>query len=253
MFFFLSKTLDLAFTPLAWALTLLAASLWLWNRAPRRARALVLLSGLTLYGFSTGLVANELEAGLEKEPSTYREDASYDALVLLGGMVHAASKVEGPRFYGDNVERLHAAFELLRQGRAKVVFATGGHPDAQRPEAKEARVLAAQLVDWGIEPARIFIDDEARNTHENAVNAAKAARQHGWKKLLLVTSAFHMQRALGCFRAQGLEVDTLSVDRRAVEGMGGLAPRAEHLAQSTHALREWAGRWVYRARGYSKP
>jgi hypothetical protein len=60
-----------------------------------------------------------------------------------------------------------------------------------------------------------------------------------------------MQRAAGCFRAEGLAFDTLPVDHVAHARGVSIAPRAGALDLSTDALRELAGRMVYRARGYS--
>src|SRR5206468_4076518 len=101
----------------------------------------------------------------------------------------------------------------------------------------------------------IVIDPTARNTHENAVNVKKIADERGWKSVLMITSAFHMRRALECFNAEGLSVDTLVVDRRSADPARVSAhwlPRADALAESTAAIREWFGRWVYRARGYAR-
>ena len=79
-------------------------------------------------------------------------------------------------------------------------------------------------------------------------------RARGFHTVLIVTSAFHMPRAHGCFRAVGLEVDTLPVDFRsfAAPYRGEWIPRAKHLEESTEAIREWFGRFIYRVRGYSK-
>jgi uncharacterized SAM-binding protein YcdF (DUF218 family) len=91
----------------------------------------------------------------------------------------------------------------------------------------------------------------SRNTHENAVECAKIARERGWTRLLLVTSARHMKRAAGCFRAEGLAFDALPVDHRSHARGVTLSPRSGSLDLSTDALREYAGRIVYRVRGYS--
>ncbi|MFZ5468999.1 MAG: YdcF family protein [Myxococcota bacterium] len=255
VFYFLSKILDLVFTPLFWSLALLGAALLLSLWRPARSRwwrGCIVASMALLYLFSLHPVSNALHRSLEDTPSTFRADVTYDAVVLLGGMVDLTSRVEGPRSYGNNVDRLLAAYDLLRTGKAREVFVTGGHPDKQRPEAREAPTLARQLEEWGIESKRIVVDGDARNTYENAVNAAKVAKARGWKSVLLVTSAFHMARAGGCFRAAGLEVDMLPVDYRGLDEARGWLPRAEYLEESTHALRERAGRLVYRVRGYSR-
>ena len=70
-----------------------------------------------------------------------------------------------------------------------------------------------------------------------------------------MTSAFHMDRAAGCFRAEGMTFDTLPVDYRTYDPArfsGSWLPRADRLADSTAALREYVGRIVYRAEGYAK-
>ena len=99
----------------------------------------------------------------------------------------------------------------------------------------------------------IVEEPQSRNTRENATESAKIVAARGWKKLLLVTSAAHRPRAQGCFRAVGLDPDTLPVDHRHSKGpLGGFAPRAVHLNASTDAIRELTGRVIYRVMGYTK-
>jgi uncharacterized SAM-binding protein YcdF (DUF218 family) len=70
---------------------------------------------------------------------------------------------------------------------------------------------------------------------------------------VLVTSYAHVPRALGCFRAVGLEPDVLPVDRRSGDGQGGTwFPRPSALVKSTWALHELAGRAAYRLAGYAR-
>jgi len=116
----------------------------------------------------------------------------------------------------------------------------------------EPELLAGALERWGIEPARIVVETRSRNTHENAAESARIAAERGWRSLLLVTSAGHMERALGCFRKAGLTPDTMPVDYRGDPDSSGSAwiPRALFLALSADALREFAGRGVYRLIGY---
>ena len=115
--------------------------------------------------------------------------------------------------------------------------------------------MASTLEGWGIDPARLVLEERSTNTHENAVEATRIAREKGWTHDLLVTSAAHMQRARGCFLRQGLAVDTLAVDFGSYDPSLtpiGWLPRAGGLAQSTAALRERAGRVVYQLRGWSE-
>jgi uncharacterized SAM-binding protein YcdF (DUF218 family) len=117
----------------------------------------------------------------------------------------------------------------------------------------EAELLATQLEAWGIERSRILVDKESRNTHENALQAMRIVREHGLGSAVLVTSASHMKRALGCFAKAGLPVDTLPVDFRAYapgHGHGTWLPSSDALAMSTHAIHELVGGLVYRLVGY---
>jgi uncharacterized SAM-binding protein YcdF (DUF218 family) len=135
------------------------------------------------------------------------------------------------------------------------VILSGGVLDPSVPSLVEADVLAQQLVDWGISRDRIVAERRSRNTHENAVESQRIANENGWRRLLVVTSAFHMPRAVGCFRAVGLAVDTLPVDYRAYDPArfsGSWLPRAMFLDHSTAAVREWCGREIYRLQGYAR-
>jgi uncharacterized SAM-binding protein YcdF (DUF218 family) len=119
----------------------------------------------------------------------------------------------------------------------------------------EARVLADQLVAWGIDRARLLTEEKSRNTRENAIESAVIARRENLGSLVLVTSAFHMPRAAGCFRAVGLPVDTMAVDLRSCNcpiTINRFLPRTQSLHTSAGALREFAGRLIYRLRGYSQ-
>jgi uncharacterized SAM-binding protein YcdF (DUF218 family) len=257
VFFFLSKILDVLLAPMSWSVLLLLAGLVVFWRAPQRRKLVagLLLSGLAvLWVFSLSTVSNALFRGLEDETSTVRAGVTYDAVILMGGVVAVyADQPEGRRSYNENSERLLATFDVLRTGQARVAVISGGSPDQKRPEAKEAPTQRDQLVDWGIAPERIIVEATAQNTRENAVEVKKLAAANGWKDILMVTSAFHMGRARGCFRAVDLPVDTMVVDRRTHAGVGlTLFPRATALDQSTDALHEWFGRLVYRVQGYAK-
>jgi len=255
LFFFLSKVLDLLFAPLTWAMILAAIGFWAMRR--RRARLAAgapIASFAILYLFSIDPVAFTIVKRLESSATkTARDDVTYDAVIVLGGLAEEdVNEAWGDRNYGDAVERLLAGYDALRTGRAKFAILSGGKlRGAQR--ASEADVLAEQLEDWGIATDRLVREGASRNTHENAVECARIVRERGWTKLLLVTSAMHMQRAAGCFRAEGLTFDALPVDHRS-SNVGiwvSVLPRADRLQTSTFALRELAGRLVYRARGYA--
>jgi uncharacterized SAM-binding protein YcdF (DUF218 family) len=261
VFFYLSKVLDLFLSPYTWGLVLLAAAVpWRVRaiRRWRRRRFFGIAALAVLLTLSAAPVANALLWRLEHSgTSTYRDDVTYDAIVLLGGIVdEEVTATSGQPSYNDNVERVVMTHRLLRDGKARFVIVSGGPMNPNRAAFGEAVVLGRQLEDWGIAKDRIILEDKARNTRENAVYTQQIARERGFERVLVVTSAFHMARAAECFAAVDMKVDTFSVDYRAHEHMAGelerWLPRAQSLAESAAVVRELSGRLVYRLQGYGK-
>jgi uncharacterized SAM-binding protein YcdF (DUF218 family) len=263
VFFFLSKLLDVFLSPFTWGLVLLALAVpW---RTPRRPSdwkwwRLVGAAGVAvLFCFSLEPVSNRMLYRLEHATtSTHRAGVTYDAVILLGGLGDERVAAEtGQPAYNDSVERLVATHRLLADARARFAIVSGAPEFPELAEHSEARVLGRQIVDWGVDPARVILEEKARNTHENAVYSQRIANERGFENVLIVTSAFHMRRAAECFEAVGMKVDTLAVDFRAhgssVPGKDSWLPRAGFLADSTRTLRETAGLYIYRLQGYAKP
>jgi uncharacterized SAM-binding protein YcdF (DUF218 family) len=254
VFVFLSKVLDWFLAPLSWALVLLALAA-LSRARPRRTGALIACAALVLIGFSLDPVSNALNHAVERDArSTWRPEVIYDAVVVLGGMVdEGASRASGEVELDDHVERLLRGWELVRAGRARAVLLSGGLVSPRPGDVPEADRLAVKLVQWGLSPSQVIVEASSRNTRENAIESARIAAARGWHTLLVITSAAHLPRALGCFRAVGLEPDGLPVDHRAHGAShGGTLPRARSLVESSDAIRELAGRVVYRAMGYAR-
>jgi uncharacterized SAM-binding protein YcdF (DUF218 family) len=253
VFLFLSKTLDALLSPLTWALLLLLAGVLRRRDIPLWAPlgAIAILCFFSMEPVSNALVRRtELSA-----QRTDSERMTYDAVILLGGLLEdGPTHASGVPSYNEHVERLFATYDVLRSGHAKQAIISGGslNPSSQ---VIESRALAAQLAAWGIEKDRLLTEDKSRNTRENAQFSKTIVDAHHFKTLLLVTSASHEPRAVGCFRAVGLDVDTLPVDYHSYDPSqtrGSFIPRADKLADSVAALRELIGRFIYRVVGYGK-
>ena len=263
MFFLLSKTLDAFLTPLVWALLLIAVAMlsrtrfWpkpgtrLRRGADRVARFALPVTFVLLFVFSLEPVSNRLLRSLEVDaPSTKKPGFTYDAVILLGGLVEDRTDTHNGVAYNDNVERLNGTFDVLKRGEARFAILSGGSWNADtEPEGK---TLADELVRMGIDRDRLLVEDRSRNTRENALFSADIIRARGLHSLLLVTSAFHMKRALRCFETVGLDVDTMPVDFKSYDPdrfTGSFIPRSKSLHESSVALREGAGRVVYKLTG----
>ena len=229
LFYSLSKSLAWVANPAAWGLLLVLAAV-LVGRRPAWAAALAMLGALQLVAFSSPRFVDAVQDRLERSaPLTYRPDRRYDAAVVLGG--------------GD--DRILGGAEVVRSGRGRALLYTG------EMTTGEATALVRELRSRGLDDAQIVIGDRARNTYENAVEAAQIVAQHGWQSLLVVTSAVHMPRALACFHRQGLEPDVLPVDAARPRPRRGWRPTSAALEQSRALLHEVIGRIVYKAVGYS--
>jgi uncharacterized SAM-binding protein YcdF (DUF218 family) len=248
VFIFLSRVLDVLVDPLSWALLLGALALLSRRRGPGVAAVVV------LWAFSTELVSAGIGWLVEGDArDTSRPGVVYDAVIVLGGAGDVVGRGAEARLeLNPAADRLVAANDVLRSGRARLAILAGGE---QESDVSEGEATARLLAAWGIDRDRLLVEGSSRNTRENAIETARIVRERGLTKLLLVTSAAHMPRAAGCFRAVGLEPDTLPVDRRAKLGirrLGRVLPRAYALDRSADFLRELAGRIVYRAVGYAR-
>jgi uncharacterized SAM-binding protein YcdF (DUF218 family) len=105
----------------------------------------------------------------------------------------------------------------------------------------------------GVPPRAMVLENQSRNTNDNALYSAVLLNNRGVKRILLVTSAFHMRRAVPLFERQGFDVYPAPTDFQRLVGstvLPGWLPSAENLSRTTLAIREHAGYWVYRWRGW---
>lgn len=223
------------------------------RRVPRAKRAVGALALLCVLIACTPLSRLPLML-LENRFARPSFPATVDGVVVLGGgiaPVISAQRHE-PAMTGA-APRLLALAELARRyPDARLVF-TGGSGDIFHPGLKEAPVAREALQGMGVDVARVLFDDQARNTHENATFARALAKPQPTQSWLLVTSASHMPRAVGAFRAAGWVVIPWPVGY-ATSGQlwSGLGfDFLGGLASLQTGIREWIGLLVYYARGYS--
>jgi uncharacterized SAM-binding protein YcdF (DUF218 family) len=243
--------------PPAGPLLLLAVALLLrWAGRRRLALGLASVSVLALLLLSTPLVADLLARGLEREvpPVAVGDLPEAEAIVVLGGGIAPALWPRAaPELSGAADRVLHAA-RLWRAGKAPLVVASGGTPEATGAPVPEAEAMKALLVEWGVAEDRVVVEAGSLDTRQNAVLTAALLRERGATRVLLVTSALHMPRALAAFRATGLAVTPAPTDYLVVEGRGAslsdVLPSADALMLSSRALHERLGRLWYRLRGW---
>ncbi len=180
----------------------------------RRGRAL-LLAALGLTAFLAvvpvgGLALSRLEATFPP----LKAPAHLDGILVIGGAIDAAEFDQWPASgFNPAFSRLYEAARLAKAFPQARLLDIGG-PAPQPPQRAEADEAADALVALGVPRTRIEIERQSRNTYENAVNAAAIAHPKPGETWVLVTSAFHMPRAIGCFRVAGFAPLADPVDYR---------------------------------------
>jgi uncharacterized SAM-binding protein YcdF (DUF218 family) len=116
----------------------------------------------------------------------------------------------------DTLYRCFHAADLYHQGEGCPVLVSGGKVDPQSPQPACAVLMRDFLVQLGVRPADLIVEDASRTTYENAVECRKVLDSRHIRQVVLITDAVDMLRAEGCFRQQGLEVTPSPCRYRAV-------------------------------------
>jgi len=254
MFFILSKVLDIVLLPTVWLLALLLAALL--ARQPRRQRQWLLAAAvLTLLATNPGLTNEALLAWELPAVPLAALPARADAAVLLTGITQVNKSPHDRTYLGAGADRLTNALWLYRAGRVRRILISGRSGALLTKAHTEASDLAALLRLAGVPNSDIILEDSSRNTRENALFTKRLLAQHpGLDTLILVTSAFHERRALGCFRKVGLQpiafpADFRSTDRRATPDYW-LVPSPGALENLSLLVHEISGWLTYKVMGY---
>jgi uncharacterized SAM-binding protein YcdF (DUF218 family) len=176
-----------------------------------------------------------------------------DGIVILGGSIDAdLSVAHATPVTRSAADRIVAAAVLARRyPNARMVF-SGGSANLISNDAKEADYAAEVFESLGIAKSRLIMERLSRNTAENAAFTKDLVKPKAGERWLLVTSAFHMPRAIGLFRKVGFAVEPYPVDWR-VGDRDDLASftnfAGDGLGRTDTAVREWIGLAVYRLTG----
>lgn len=254
LLFFVSKLVWALLAPGSLLLLLLLLGLVWQRRRPRSARAVLMLVALLLAAVTIAPGAYWLAQPLQHRfPAPATAPEHVDGIIVLGGPIETRSSVlYGQPQLNGAAERILAMAELARRyPQARLVF-TGGSGYARDQDMREADVARAVFVSLGLDEHRLVYERESRNTWENAQFSKALLQPRPDETWLLVTSAWHMPRAVGCFRASGWRVMPWPVDY--IGGDAGDWLRfdtEEQLPAATLALKEWIGLVAYHVMGRS--
>lgn len=218
MFFYVSKIAWVFAQPSNLLLVLLCAGTALLFTTRRRlARPLLAaaVAGYVVLGLSP--LSTMLLAGLENRfvRTDLTQGPQVQGIIILGGAEDGRAGTDRELAgLNEAAERLTEGAALaLRFPSAQVVF-SGGNAHLTKDQPAEAVSASAVLQALGVARERLVLEEAARNTWENAVFTKALIDPKPGERWLLVTSAFHMPRAMGCFRKAGLAVEPWPVDYR---------------------------------------
>lgn len=255
LFFFMSKLLWFFIEPSTLLFVgLLTGVILLWSRWWRLGRLILALATsfvLVISVFPIGSIAiGELE---NRFPLVKVLPTRVDGVVVLGGiLLPALTEYRDQIAIGGNIERLFAFADLSRRfPGAKLVF-TGGTGSIWHAEKKESGIVGKVLSDLGVELSRVTLESESRNTAENAVFTKRLMKPSQEEVWILVTSASHMPRAVGCFRKAGWNIIPYPVDYGSskLEFSEFFSFRfVSSMRKFDRAIHEWLGLASYRIMG----
>ncbi len=254
---YLTKVLSLLALPLTWALLLALAALVLAALGRRQASGwtIAVQVGL-LWLLGMPWTACCLTAWLEAPfpPVALEQTPVADVVIVLGGAVGPVGDPPVENLSGGSNRVLRAA-RLFRAGKVSHILASGGNQPWLGDGVPEAELMRDLLVEWGVPRDAIVTESESQNTRQNALFASEIVRAAGWERVLLVTSASHMARAVGAFRAVGIDVIPSPTAFGVLEAppldLLDFLPNAGALAQSSGVIHELIGRWFYCWQGWS--
>ena len=249
----ISALLTALISPLGSALALGLAALVLGFTAFRKA---ALVAGLMALGWLTAwslpVTANWIQARVSGDQTPMVSDEQIaaipkaGAIVLLGGGVSPPTVARPWPDLAEASDRVWQAARLWHAGRAPLILASGGHDPATHTQS-EAEAMRVVLRALGVPDSAIVLETRSRNTRQNASDSAAILAERNIRRVLLVTSASHMARSVSHFRAAGLEVVPVATDFESIDfaDLRQFIPKADALALSARALKEWVGQIVW--------
>jgi uncharacterized SAM-binding protein YcdF (DUF218 family) len=224
----------------------LGVLLWLLLRVlrwRRLATAVLALSVAETLILSFPPVSDAMMAYLENQARDAAQSSPrccFDAIVVLGGGISPAMPPARPcPDLTDSADRMWLAARLFREGVAPRIIVSGGGYMTREGATTEASAMRLFLVDLGVPADAIVSEGQSINTIENIRDVHRIV---GDKRVALVTSAYHMPRALQIAAHERLSVAAFPTDYRAIRGTRPFwenwIPSVDGLATSTLALKE---------------
>lgn len=231
--------------------------LWFRRREARWRLVPPTLFFALLYLLSMPITGHFAMASLERMywPRPVEEQlAGADALVVLSGYAYPSGGHRlKPELAHDTLYRCIHAVDLYRAGGPRPVVVTGGEVDPKSGDPPLGEQMREFLTTLGVAPGDLIVESRSRNTHENAVECGKILRERKLRRIVLITDAAHLRRAVRCYEREGLEVVASGCQFRSLKldlSVLSFYPTPSAANGVLVALHEWIGMIWYGWNGW---
>ncbi len=244
--FYLTKLISLPLAPTALMIEIAVVGLLL-RRRTLLAVAVGLLAACLVLPFGAWAI-RPLE---NRFPAVTGFPAHVDGIVLLGSAIDdlTSEDRQTPTLNANAV----TSFVILSRHypQARLIF-TGGSGDLRQGHAAEAPWTRQITIELGLSPDRVIFEDRSRTTWENAVEVSRLVQPKPGEVWVLLTTAAHMARSVGAFRAAGWQVLPWPVGYRSRNHLDTwVSSPSETLFLLDAAAHEWLGLLAYWVQGHS--
>ncbi|MBN3583565.1 YdcF family protein [Algoriphagus aestuarii] len=256
MFFYLSQFLSFLAMPLTIiSILIVVGALSVKKKWGKRS----LWTGIILLWFFTNqFISNQAMLAWEPDFKDFNKIKNHEYGIVLTGVTNLSKTAYDRTFFHKGADRITHALQLYRMGKIKKILITGGQGLNPVNPQSEAELLQRFLIMTGVPSEDVLIEDQSKNTAQNAQFTHSFLKEKGIdtnQEFLLITSAFHMYRAKGCFDKVGLKTETFPTDYYSHDTQYDFPtfvyPDPTSLENWHKLAKEWIGILVYKLVGYS--
>lgn len=240
MEFILSKLLLFLIKPIVWVVCLFIVGVFAKKASIKRK---FFVTGLVLLIFFSNGIIGSLAFNLYE--ASYPTERNYDVAIVLGGF-SAINKRNNQIAFGNSSDRLFQAISLYKKGKIRRILISSGSANLFKSGPKEADLAAKYLKQIGIPDTVILIENQSRNTIENASYSAKIITEKiPNASVLVITSAWHIPRAKLIFskhfKTPIYYYPTNYIGKSEYDWSDFIVPSTEALGNWEILFKEWIG------------
>ncbi|HVV56537.1 MAG TPA: YdcF family protein [Mucilaginibacter sp.] len=233
VYFIFSAIFNFFLSPLNWAIMLLVIAVFL--RHPKWKKRLFRITLVILLLFSNTWLLNLYASCWNVAPAKLDKGKIYSADIILGGFTNQDKFGQGA--FNEHADRFIEGLKLKQTGKVSHILVSGGNATPRGDNFTEGVWAKGRLEELGVPDSAILAEDSSRNTVENAAFSKRMLMaSHLQPPYILVTSAYHMRRAMYIFKKAGMDVLPYPCDYTA--GNTNIIP-TDYFIPSLNTLNTW--------------